>query len=114
MSDGTSFSLNKPTTADVMECARTLAPPTNDTSRAIGAEFCAAFHRGVAMNTANWYNPSAYYQNAIRDEYAQFFHPISIDNRAYGFPYDDINDQSSVRILPNNNPPSQLTIGIGW
>ena len=114
MSDGTSFSLTKPTTGDVMECARSLAPPTNDTSRALGAEFCAAFHRGVAMNMADWYNPAAYYKNAIRDEYAQFFHPISIDNRAYGFPYDDINDQSSVRILPNNNPPSQLTIGIGW
>ncbi len=113
-SDGTSFSLNKPMTADVVECARTLAPPTNDTSREVGAEFCAAFHRGVAMNTASWYNPATYYQNPIRNEYAQLFHAISIENRAYGFPYDDVNDQSTVRILPNNNPPTMLTLSIGW
>src|SRR6266508_2573501 len=113
-SDGTSFSLNKPMTADVVECARTLAPPTNDTSREVGAEFCAAFHRGVAMNTASWYNPATYYQNPIRNEYAQLFHAISIENRAYGFPYDDVNDQSTVRILPNNNPPTTLTLSIGW
>ncbi|MFC5832597.1 hypothetical protein [Nonomuraea insulae] len=37
-----------------------------------------------------------------------------LQGRAYGFAYDDINDQSSVKILPNANPPTSLTIGIGW
>ena len=30
------------------------------------------------------------------------------------FPYDDVNDQSSVQILGNSNPPTDLTLGIGW
>jgi hypothetical protein len=34
--------------------------------------------------------------------------------RSYAFAYDDVNDQSSVRILGNSNPPSRLTLGIGW
>jgi hypothetical protein len=43
-----------------------------------------------------------------------YFQSISIANRSYAFAYDDVNDQSSVRILGNSNPPSLLTIGIGW
>jgi len=75
---------------------------------------CAAFNRGVALNTANWYNPAAYYTNSTHNDYAGFWHQIAIDHRAYGFPYDDVNDQSAVKILPDANPPSSLTIGIGW
>jgi hypothetical protein len=84
------------------------------TALELGAEFCAAFNRGVAQNTANWYNPAAYYTGNVKNDYAQFFHTIGIGHRAYGFAYDDINDQSSVRILPNANPPTSLTIGVGW
>ncbi|MEN3304339.1 MAG: hypothetical protein V7603_541 [Micromonosporaceae bacterium] len=113
-SDGSTFSLTEPTSTDVFQCAGALVPPTNDVSRALGAEFCAAFNRGVALDTADWYNPPAYYRTGPKNDYAQFFHSISLQNRAYGFPYDDINDQSSVRILGNSNPPSLLTLGIGW
>lgn len=109
------YRLNKPTSPDVLACAGALAPPTNDQERQLGAEFCAAFNRGVALNTANWYNPAAYYAGGgIKNDYAAFFHPISINNRSYAFPYDDINDQSSVQILSNSSPPTSLTIGIGW
>jgi hypothetical protein len=114
--DGTGpFVLNKPTTADVMACSGALASAGMSTTElALGAEFCAAFNRGVAMNTAEWYNPAAYYTGAIKNDYAGFFHTISLNHLAYGFAYDDINDQSSVEILPNANPPSSLTIGVGW
>ena len=114
--DGTGpFVLNKPTTADVMACSGALASAgMNTTALELGAEFCAAFNRGVALNTAEWYNPAAYYTGAIKNDYAGFFHTISLNHRAYGFAYDDINDQSSVQILPNANPPSSLTIGVGW
>jgi hypothetical protein len=109
------FVLNKPTTADVMACSGALASAgMTTTALELGAEFCAAFNRGVAMNTADWYNPATYYTGALKNDYAGFFHTVGIANRAYGFAYDDINDQSSVKILPNANPPSQLTIGIGW
>ena len=109
------FVLNKPTTADVLQCSGALASAgMTTTALELGAEFCAAFNRGVATNTANWYNPATYYTGAIKNDYAQFFHAVSIAHRAYGFAYDDINDQSSVQILPNTNPPSSLTIGVGW
>ena len=112
---GGPYFLNKPTTTDVMGCAGALANGTmTDIARALGAEFCAAFNRGVAQNTANWYNPAAYYTNSVQNDYAKFFHSIGIDHRSYAFAYDDINDQSSVKILGNNTPPSALTLGIGW
>jgi Beta-1,3-glucanase/F5/8 type C domain/Putative Ig domain len=114
--DGTGpFVLNKPTTADVMACSGALASAGMSTTElALGAEFCAAFNRGVALNTAEWYDPAAYYTGAIKNDYAGFFHTISLNHLAYGFAYDDINDQSSVQILPNANPPTSLTIGVGW
>ena len=109
------FFLNKPTTYDVVACAGALASGAmSDTERELGAEFCAAFNRGVALNTANWYRPASYYPGSTKNDYAGFFHTVGLDHRAYGFAYDDINDQSSVKILPNRNPPTSLTIGIGW
>ena len=109
------FVLNEPTTTDVMECSGALASAGMTTQALeLGAEFCAAFNRGVALNTANWYNPATYYTGSIKNDYAMFWHQVSLNNKAYGFAYDDVNSQSSVAILPNANPPSSLTIGIGW
>lgn len=108
-----SFVLQKPTSSDVMACAGALASG-NDTEKQLGAEFCAAFTRGVALDTTTWYNPSAYYGGATKNDYAGFFHTVGLNERAYGFPYDDINDQSSVQILGNSDPPTGLTLGIGW
>jgi hypothetical protein len=105
--------LNKPTTIDVLACAGALASGSV-ADKVMGAEFCAAFNRGVAMNTANWYNPAAYYTSATKNDYAGFFHPISIAHRSYAFPYDDVNDQSSVQIVNGPNPITRLTLGIGW
>ena len=80
----------------------------------LGADVCAAFNRGVALNTADWYNPASYYTNALHNDYAKFWHQVAIVSRAYGFSYDDVNDQSSFKGLSNANPPSSVTISIGW
>ncbi|MFD3756129.1 glycoside hydrolase family 64 protein [Streptomyces sp. NPDC058622] len=107
------FTLHKPTSPDVMACSGAMATG-NDTEKQLGAEFCAAFHRGVALDTAAWYTPSAYYGGAAKNDYSAFFHSVGLGGRAYGFPYDDVNDQSSVQILGNADPPTGLTLGIGW
>ncbi|MEV8532392.1 glycoside hydrolase family 64 protein [Streptomyces sp. NPDC051211] len=108
------FVLRKPTSPDVVACAGALASG-NDIEKQLGAEFCAAFNRGVALNTAAWYTPAAYYPaGSPKNDYAAFFHTVGLHQRAYGFPYDDVNDQSSVQILGNANPPTALTLGIGW
>ncbi|GAA4553223.1 glycoside hydrolase family 64 protein [Amycolatopsis samaneae] len=107
--------LRKPTTKDVVECSGALAAPgMSSLELELGAEFCAAFNRGVADDTAKWYTPSAYYSGKAQNDFAKFFHSVGIDHRAYGFPYDDINDQSSVKILNNSKPPSALTLSVGW
>ncbi|WP_406367832.1 glycoside hydrolase family 64 protein [Streptomyces sp. NBC_01546] len=108
-----SFTLRKPTSPDVMACAGAMASG-NDTEKQLGAEFCAAFSRGVALDTTAWYSPAAYYTGPAKNDYAGFFHTVGLNQRAYGFPYDDINDQSSVQILGNSEPPTGLTLGIGW
>ncbi|WP_405758475.1 glycoside hydrolase family 64 protein [Streptomyces sp. NBC_00073] len=107
------FTLRKPTSPDVMACAGALASG-NDTEKQLGAEFCAAFNRGVALDTGAWYTPAAYYGGAAKNDYAGYFHTVGLNGRAYGFPYDDVNDQSSVQILGNAEPPTELTLGIGW
>lgn len=56
----------------------------------------------------------AYYTGPAKNDYAGFFHTVGLDRRAYGFPYDDVNDQSSVQILGNSEPPTGLTLGVGW
>ncbi|MGW6708654.1 glycoside hydrolase family 64 protein [Streptomyces sp. NPDC054956] len=108
-----SFALRKPTSPDVMACAGALASG-NDIEKQLGAEFCAALNRGVALDTATWYAPAAYYGGTAKNDYAGFFHTVGLNKRAYGFPYDDVNDQSTVQILGNANPPTGLTLGIGW
>jgi hypothetical protein len=105
------FFLDKPGTADVFECAGPLARSGMRTSELeMGAELCAAFNRGVARDPASWYTPSAYYPSGPRNDFSMIFHQIGVDGRAYGFAYDDVNDQSTVKILPNANPPTALTI----
>ncbi len=109
------FFLNKPTSSDALACSGALASGgMSSQALELGAEMCAALNRGVALNTANWYSPATYYTNSIQNEYAGFWHQIGIDHRAYGFPYDDVNDQSAFKGLPNANPPSSLTLSIGW
>ncbi|MER5930831.1 glycoside hydrolase family 64 protein [Streptomyces sp. NPDC002054] len=108
------FVLRKPTSPDTVACAGALASG-NDTEKQLGAEFCAALNRGVALDTAAWYAPAAYYPaGGAKNDYAGFFHTVGLNQRAYGFPYDDVNDQSSVQILANSEPPTRLTLGIGW
>ena len=72
------------------------------------------FNRGVTMDTAKWSVPTDYYTSGVYNDYAKFFHSVSVNGLAYGFAYDDIFDQSSVSILPNDDPPSQVTIAVGW
>ena len=91
-------------------------------------DFRMANNAGVRQQTINglnpghltkigvnyWYTPASYYTVSPKNDYAAFFHSISLNKRSYAFPYDDVNDQSSVQILGNANPPTDLTLGNGW
>ncbi len=74
--DGTEpFSMDKPTSSDVLGCSGTLASPGMSTADlALGAVLCAALNRGVAAQpTTLWYRRSAYYTAPPDNEYAGFF-----------------------------------------
>jgi len=107
------YFVTEPTSQDVAQCSNTLASGVPPELR-LEADLCAAFNRGVALTPTDWNTPADYFSSSPDNSYAQFFHSISIGNLAYDFAYDDVNGQSAVAILPNSQPPSRLTIGVGW
>jgi beta-glucanase (GH16 family) len=109
--DPTTYYVSKPATNDVWGGSGALATG-NSTELALEAQICAAFHRHVIDNAANLNNPSAYYQAAPADYYSQFWHKHSTNALAYGFCYDDVNNQSST--LSSANPRGLIiTVGGG-
>ncbi|MBK1810057.1 hypothetical protein JHL18_05285 [Clostridium sp. YIM B02505] len=72
---------------------------------------CAAINRHVLADTANWNNPSAYYKASPANYYAKFWHDHSIDRLAYGFCYDDVNQQAAYLEVGD---PKGLIIRVGW
>jgi hypothetical protein len=107
------YTVSKPTPTDVWQCGGALASG-NTVELALEAEFAAAFNRGVAHNTSLWWNSSSYYQGPAQNAYAAYIHTVVLDHRSYAFPFDDVNDQSSVIILPNANPPTLVTLTVAW
>ena len=109
----TSYTMQKPATAEVF--AANGAFVGVGLQGAFLAELNAAFNRGVAATPDKWATVSAYYPPGVRwNAFAKLFHDLGIGGYAYGFPYDDVNSQSSVVILGNSQPPSNLTISVGW
>lgn len=108
----TTHIMTKPTTAEVFRADGPFVG--TGLQGAFLAHLDAAFHRGVATAPQTWDTASAYYPAGGRwNNWAQFFHANSVDGYAYGFPYDDVNSQSSVLILDNPQPLTNLTIVIG-
>ena len=104
---GESVTMTKPTTQEVWSNPGTRFPGY------VGAAFSAALCRGVARNGAWWYDSTTYYKkSAYKSEFAEVLHDISIGNKAYGFGYDDNNNQSSVLIVGSSKPLTSLTLNI--
>ena len=99
--DATTYYISKPTTNDVWGGAGALASG-NPTELALEAQMCAAFHRHVIDNAPNMNNVPSYYLNPPTDYFSQFWHQHNVGAKAYGFCYDDVNNQSSSLI--SNNP----------
>lgn len=108
----TTHAMDKPTTQDVFRADGPFVG--QGLQGAFLAELDAAFNRGVASAPNDWNNVSAYYPAGRRwNNWAQFFHHNSVQGFAYGFPYDDVNSQSSVLILGNSEPLTELTLTLG-
>lgn len=73
---------------------------------------CAALNRHVAeLPQDQWGDPSRFYQQDPTNHYSAFWHEHSIDNLAYGFPYDDYAEQASFVSVQN---PQWMVVAVGW
>jgi len=119
-SDGLSYYVAKPNSQAVWGGLGALASPSPETTGngpaisielALEAQICAAFHRHVMDTPADWNTPSKYYLAGPADFFSKFFHDHSINARAYGYCYDDVNDQSSTMTCGN---PRGIILSIGF
>ena len=108
--DSTVYYVDKPNTQEVLE-GKGAFDRGNGVEKAIEAQLCAAFNRGVATEPENYDNESAYYKNSNSNFYSGFFHNHSFDRLAYGFCYDDVNDHSTLLHYTN---PTGLIIDLKW
>jgi len=104
------YTIDYPKSSEVFRCDGVFA--TGEAiQKAIQAQISAMFNRHMLENAANNCNPSEFYKNAPANYYAQFWHVHSIDNKAYGFPFDDVCEQSTLIEHPN---PQELKVTISW
>ncbi len=93
----------KPTTSEVFEGYGVLASG-NPMELALEAWICAALNRHVAHlePDAYWNNAAEYYKAGPCNYYLKFWHDHSErGGLAYGFCYDDVNDQSATTFTTN-------------
>ncbi|WP_191015186.1 beta-1,3-glucanase family protein [Treponema zioleckii] len=95
--------VGKPSTSEVFEGYGVLASG-NPMELALEAWICAALNRHVAHlePDAYWNNAAAYYNAGPCNYFAKFWHDHSErGGLAYGFCYDDVNDQSATTFTTN-------------
>ncbi|HTV83881.1 MAG TPA: beta-1,3-glucanase family protein [Dyella sp.] len=118
---GETFVVQQPSTQDILQCAGTMASgvaggtPQQQDENAIQLQLenqiCAATNRGVLLTPGSWANASTYYQSSPANFYSWFWHQHSVGGLAYGFSYDDNNNQSTTIATQN---PEHMAFGIGW
>jgi uncharacterized protein involved in high-affinity Fe2+ transport len=95
------------TTQEIFGCAGGGSPALNG-----DPTLCAALNRGVAQDSAAEQDtPADYYQSAPFNYYSAFWHSVAINNLQYGFPYDDVDGQSSDF---NTSDGQYVQVGIGF
>jgi hypothetical protein len=68
-------------------------------------------HLPAGTNFANWRNPAEYYKAAPCNYFSKWTHRRSIDNKSYGFPYDDFAEQAAFVGAAN---VLWVAVAIGW
>jgi hypothetical protein len=95
------------TTQEVFGCAGGGSPSLSG-----NATLCAALNRCVAQFSATVQaTPGDYYQNAPCNYYSAFWHSVAVNNLQYGFPYDDVDGQSSDF---STTDAHYVQVAVGW
>jgi beta-galactosidase len=114
---GEMFVVSQPSTQDVLECAGTMNSGNasnadiNTVQLQLENQVCSALNRGVMLAPANWTTASTYYSTTPSNFYSRFWHNHSVGGLAYGFSYDDNNNQSTTI---TTGAPEHMSFGIGW
>lgn len=97
---GGPYYVGYPTTQDALAASGVFASG-NPTELAIEVVMAAGINRHVLDNAANLNNPAAFYQTAPCNYYSAFWHSVNLNGLAYGFPYDDDDNQSDLLVSTN-------------
>ena len=100
----------RPSSAEVLLCNGVLAAGSG-TERMLGAQLAALLNRHLLEDPRQARNPAGYYRGEPCNHYARFWHEHGLEHRAYGFAYDDVDDQSSSLYAPD---PLEITVACRW
>jgi hypothetical protein len=68
-------------------------------------------HIPHGTNYVNWKDPKTYYRGAPCNYFSRWSHRRSVDNKSYGFPYDDVYEQAA---FVGATGVQYIVIAIGW
>ncbi len=90
-------SFGKPSTKDIFYCNGALSAPNDGLTGPVAAVLGAAYNRSTLAANPNQpvTSSSQYYQQAITNHYSRVIHANTVDGKAYGFPFDDVNSYAS-------------------
>lgn len=97
----------RPTTQEAFRCDGVLARG-NALEKVLGAQIAAMLNRHVLETPLAWRRADGYYRREPFNHYAAFLHRHGLGGKAYGFPYDDVADQSPSLATPD---PEAITVG---
>jgi hypothetical protein len=98
---------SKPNTQDIV------AGPGGTGVLNANPDFCGCCNRGVLEDPADWTNVDKFYQKSPSNFYAKFMHEHAINSKAYGFSYDDAQQQDTL-IAAVNGYAAELTVSVYW
>ena len=107
--DGGVAPISRPSTRDVLFCDGNLAAPNDGITGPVAAIVGAAFNRATLLTASQQptNDPDTFYQSEIANHYAAVFHANTVDGKAYGFAFDDVEDFASYI---QDHGPSALEI----
>jgi hypothetical protein len=91
-------SFTKPSTANVWGCDGALAAPNDQVVGPIARTLCAALHRSTLGKSTTEPTGTAgdFYKGSLTDHYSRVIHENMADGKAYGFAFDDVQNQESL------------------
>ena len=91
-------SFTKPSTADVWGCDGALGAPNDQIVGPIARTLCAALHRGTlgTLDTQPGGTAADFYRGTLTNHYSRIIHEQMVDGKAYGFAFDDVQNQESL------------------